>query len=478
MLIHTMGKEIGTTASYSAAGSFVTYLIDAGQSDPDKIQKYKELLRQNVPEATINEDEIQTITEELTSSEFEGRLAGREGGEKAEDYVNNYFEDINNLQKHAETGENYKQQLSHWLYYPNGPSKLEITDTEGNIKEEFSPLDEFIPLTSLIDIELNGETEPTSLHLYEGTIKDDFAGDIVLVPEDTSENQALNVEKKMVSLRHKANYDLDNIVKESKEKEVAGIIIEDSSKYLSKTVVIEPHADDITELKDDNNPILFKANQSTFQSLEDIIDNNDRLVNMEIDYNLMEGDATSNNIIGYIEGETDENLLIGAHTDHAGFAYNEEDDKEYYVGALDNASGTAVLMQLAKYAAKELGKPDKNIIFIGFGGEEIDLKGSFYYAHHPLFDLDKTSVINMDMIGEPFEIYNAESADVPMIEKLNRVLSIGYGIETNQSGKSYPSDNRAFEYISDEKGEINKKKYYCNWNPRYSRNYPYQTGYT
>ncbi|MFW6390070.1 MAG: M28 family metallopeptidase, partial [Halanaerobiales bacterium] len=100
---------------------------------------------------------------------------------------------------------------------------------------------------------------------------------------------------------------------------------------------------------------------------------------------------------------------------------------------------------------------DKNIIFIGFGGEEINLKGSFYYAHHPLFDLDKTSVINMDMIGEPFEIYNAESADVPMIEKLNRVLSIGYGIETNQSGKSYPSDNKAFEYISDEKGEINKK---------------------
>ena len=60
------------------------------------------------------------------------------------------------------------------------------------------------------------------------------------------------------------------------------------------------------------------------------------------------------------------------------------------------------------------------------------------------------------MIGEPVEIYNAESADVPMLEKLNRVLSIGYNLKTKQINGSYGSDNRAFEYMKDE--NINKDK--------------------
>ena len=421
-----------------------------------------DFIKAKVPEVTISKSELETIIQDLTSPQrFGGRLAGIEGGNKTEDYVNDYFKNINNLQKHPDTGDNYKQQFDHWMYYPLGPSKLEITDSNGEPIKRFTPLDDFIPLTTLVHAELNGDPQPTSLHLYEGTIKDEFTGDIVLLPEDTSKTQTLNVGQKMVDLKHNTNYDfetLQTIIENAKKEDVAGVILESSSENLGKVVGIMPYGGKENLALENDNPIIFKANNTTFQSLEDIMNNNDRLVNMKINYDLKKN-ATSNNIIGYIEGETNENLLIGAHIDHIGFSYNKNGEKEYYVGALDNASGTAVMMGLAKYAAENLGKPEKNLIFIGFGAEEINLRGSIYYAYEYApntsnIDLNNTSIINMDMMGQPMDLYNAESIDVPMLEKLNRILSIGYNIKTSKINESYGSDNRSFEYMND--ANINK----------------------
>ncbi len=103
------------------------------------------------------------------------------------------------------------------------------------------------------------------------------------------------------------------------------------------------------------------------------------------------------NIIGYVEGvEKDSFLVITAHYDHLGqLGYSV-----YFPGANDNASGTAMLIELAKYYAQPENKPDYTIVFIAFSGEEAGLVGSKYFTEHPLFELSKIKfLLNMDIMG-------------------------------------------------------------------------------
>src|SRR5260221_10702247 len=70
-----------------------------------------------------------------------------------------------------------------------------------------------------------------------------------------------------------------------------------------------------------------------------------------------------------------------------------------HFGADDNASGTAGVVELAKWLAKQ-PKRHKGILFMTFAGEELGLLGSSYYVNHPLLPVEKAvAMINMDMIG-------------------------------------------------------------------------------
>lgn len=109
----------------------------------------------------------------------------------------------------------------------------------------------------------------------------------------------------------------------------------------------------------------------------------------KIEYNY-----NAKNVIGYIEGETDEYIVFTAHYDHLG----RMGKKVYIPGAQDNASGTAMLLDLAEYYQKN--KPKYSIAIMMFAGEEAGLLGSINYVTHPYFSLKKIKmVINLDMIG-------------------------------------------------------------------------------
>ena len=101
------------------------------------------------------------------------------------------------------------------------------------------------------------------------------------------------------------------------------------------------------------------------------------------------------NIAGYIEGEEkDKFIVFTAHYDQLG----KMGKNVYMPGASDNASGTAMLIDIANYFSKN--KPKYSIAFIWFTGEEAGLLGSFYYVKNPLFELSKIkAVINIDIIG-------------------------------------------------------------------------------
>jgi aminopeptidase YwaD len=120
-------------------------------------------------------------------------------------------------------------------------------------------------------------------------------------------------------------------------------------------------------------------------------------VNLNITY---DEKRPAQNVLAKIPG-TDKNLkneyvMVGAHMDHLGIDMTGD----VFNGADDNASGTAVVMEVARTMKLSQVKPKRTVIFALWAAEEEGLLGSKYYTENPLYPLDKTvAYINLDMEG-------------------------------------------------------------------------------
>jgi Zn-dependent M28 family amino/carboxypeptidase len=109
---------------------------------------------------------------------------------------------------------------------------------------------------------------------------------------------------------------------------------------------------------------------------------------------------TSHNIVGRIEGSkrTDETVIYSAHWDHLGIGAPDARGDRIYNGAVDNATGTAALIEMGRAFAQG-PRPERSIIFLNVTAEEKGLLGSEYYAANPLYPLATTAgVLNMDAL--------------------------------------------------------------------------------
>ncbi|MBI1343476.1 MAG: M28 family peptidase [Terrimonas sp.] len=106
------------------------------------------------------------------------------------------------------------------------------------------------------------------------------------------------------------------------------------------------------------------------------------------------------NVIGKITGSKhpDETIIYTAHWDHLGFGKPDETGDSIYNGALDNASGTAGLLELARGFKSLSAPPERTVIFLSVTAEEQGLWGSAYYTENPIYPLKKT-VANINMDG-------------------------------------------------------------------------------
>jgi len=110
----------------------------------------------------------------------------------------------------------------------------------------------------------------------------------------------------------------------------------------------------------------------------------------------------SHNVIAKITGSkyTDEYIIYTAHWDHLGIGKPDEKGDSIYNGALDNASGTAGLLELARAFKALHPKPERTVVFVSVTAEEQGLWGSAYYAQHPVYPLAKTVAnLNMDVLN-------------------------------------------------------------------------------
>jgi Zn-dependent M28 family amino/carboxypeptidase len=158
------------------------------------------------------------------------------------------------------------------------------------------------------------------------------------------------------------------------------------------------------------------------------------------------------NVVGILEGSDpklkDEAIVYSAHYDHLGIGVPVDGDN-IYNGALDNASGTALLIELARVFGAAPVKPPRSVIFLSVTGEERGLKGSQYYGLHPSVPAKQTMInLNYDgvsMLGETTDVVmtGADRTSVfPMVQEITQAMNLKIVPEEHpEAGYYYRSDH-------------------------------------
>ncbi|MCA0368123.1 MAG: M28 family metallopeptidase [Proteobacteria bacterium] len=119
------------------------------------------------------------------------------------------------------------------------------------------------------------------------------------------------------------------------------------------------------------------------------------------EFDVATNQVTSHNVIARLPGTThpDETVLYTAHWDHIGMGEPDATGDRIFNGAVDNASGTAGLLELARMFGRA-PHTERSIVMISFTGEESGLLGSEYYAVNPVYPLARTvGGFNMDSMN-------------------------------------------------------------------------------
>ena len=157
----------------------------------------------------------------------------------------------------------------------------------------------------------------------------------------------------------------------------------------------------------------------------------------------------SKNVVARFAGgdAKDEYVVYTAHWDHLGRDTSLKGD-QIFNGALDNASGTAALLEIARAYTKLASRPKRSVLFLSVTAEEKGLVGAKYYAQHPLYPLANTAAdINMDGVnqwGKTSDFTVIGLGNSTLDDVLTRVLRAD-----GRTARSDPEPEKGFYYRSD-----------------------------
>jgi hypothetical protein len=175
---------------------------------------------------------------------------------------------------------------------------------------------------------------------------------------------------------------------------------------------------------------------------------------VRLEVSLVRERGTAVNVVGALPGRdpalAGQAIVVGAHYDHLGRggegSLAPDQVGTVHPGADDNASGTAVVMGLARAFAAAGGAP-RTLVFIAFAGEEMGLLGSGHYVRQPAVPLDRTVLmVNLDMVGRLREgkLYVSGVDSGAGLRALATAVTVG-GLDLQLRGDPYgPSDHTAF----------------------------------
>jgi Zn-dependent M28 family amino/carboxypeptidase len=174
---------------------------------------------------------------------------------------------------------------------------------------------------------------------------------------------------------------------------------------------------------------LFKRSGLDFEALKRQAQTRDfkpvelKGASLSANYKVKSEVITSQNIVGRVDGSQrpDETVIYSAHWDHLGVGAPDAKGDKIYNGAVDNATGTAALIEMGRAFAHG-PKPQRSVVFLAVTAEEKGLLGSEYYSSKPLYPLAKTvAVINtdaLDPMGPSRDFTTSGSAKQELLDEL------------------------------------------------------------
>jgi aminopeptidase YwaD len=322
----------------------------------------------------------------LASDSFMGREAGTEGEIMARDYIISLYKSMG-INPYFD-GKSYTQSFS----FKDSPvlgdsNELKVGKKSYELNDEFYPLSysaSSIVKGGLVHVGYGVIVPESSYDDYKN--KTDVKGKIFVMetalPEsykqDTNFIKYLDLQKK-----------IDTAI----AKGAAGIIFVNSdilSNYPASKIASYPLPSSV--------PVIFVKDKSLTKVLSKK-KNNTAEMKVDIERKI----KTGYNVAAYIDNKASTTVIIGGHYDHIGMG---KENSRYtgtellvHNGADDNASGTAAVIELARYL-KDSGSKKHNYLFMNFSGEEKGLYGSSYYTKSSYFDTTSTAyMLNMDMVG-------------------------------------------------------------------------------
>ena len=146
-------------------------------------------------------------------------------------------------------------------------------------------------------------------------------------------------------------------------------------------------------------------------------------VSLSADYTTQSQVVTSKNVVAIREGskQPKQVVIYSGHWDHLGVGQPDASGDKIYNGAIDNATGLAAMLELARAYGKQPA-PQRSVVFLAVTAEEKGLLGSEYYASNPLYPLESTvAVINLDALsphGPARDFTISGSAKLDLLDQL------------------------------------------------------------
>lgn len=190
---------------------------------------------------------------------------------------------------------------------------------------------------------------------------------------------------------------------------------------------------------------LFQAAGLDFEVLKKLAQTRDfkpvtlANVTLSADFAVDAQNIISKNVAGILPGKKrpGETVIYTAHWDHLGIGLPDAKGDKIYNGALDNASGSSMLIEIARAAARA-PRTDRSVLFLSVTAEEKGLLGSEYYASNPLYPLATTAAnINMDGISTSGPAHDFTTSGNAPLTLQDDLIAVAKG-----HGKSYSPDPR------------------------------------
>ena len=355
----------------------------------------------------------------LASDELEGRRTGTKGEAIAADYIVKQYKDAG-IQPYK--GEYYYP--FHFTYGKeiSGATQIRVGNTTLRMHDDAFPLPFSANKRVSSDV-LPDVTEQGSIALVA-----------LYADAATADDPHFDAEKVM-----------NEKAKEMARQGATGVVFYDS--YNSKW---EPSFNKHSEYEPLEIPVVYM----TYAGYRKSILGNDKAIPVDLNVTISRSERTASNLAAYIDNGAKYTVIIGAHYDHLGYGEdgnslfaNAVKEHQIHHGADDNASGTAAVLQIAKWIkAKKL--KHYNYLLLNFSGEELGLYGSKAFVKDQAIDSAHIAyMMNLDMVGRLNDSTHALTlggvGTSPVWEK---VVSMGGGdfkLVIDSSGIG-PSDHTSF----------------------------------